>query len=475
MIKSRKEKQKISIRDIWLISRFILRAAIGIVQLVIKVGPIKTIKTTRRYPWLKEILLNMKMAFNFLKGRSGNYLEAVLVVFEEVQKGTMELLEGIINHEDKLVVHQVALQPEILMGMGLKTWMAGFVPWVGTVLSPGVTEKYIDVSKNEGMPSDLCSASLSTIGFALENQFPDAAAIVASAMPCDGVSNMYSVIERKTKIPTFMADAPYDFNSDRGVDYFVKELKRMISFLEANTPGRMDWDRLREICELRNRTVELELDLWDMIRQKPSPMAAEPIYFSHIWFQAIRPGCEESYRMFKRIADLCEANFKRGKSALPDERYRVVLWNAPMIDFSDIFVWAEKRYGVSLIMDMLTYNHHPFIDTSTPETMLRDLAKTGLQSVMGRHTRGPCENYIDDLFYIYEHFNLDMIWVASSLGCRNTKGLLGIVREKCREKGIPLLSIDHEIFDARTVPRANMMNQVDDFMINIMEAERLDR
>ncbi len=475
MNKKEKVRQKTSIRDIWLISRFILRVFTGMFKLLIKVGPIKTIQGRRRYPWLNEMLSNLKSAINLLKHRRGNYLEAVLVVFEEIQNGTLESLEGVFNPEGKLVIHQVALQPEIILGMGLKTWMAGFVPWVGTVVSPGLTEKYIDAAEKEGLPPDICSATRSTIGFALEKQMPDAAAIVASAMPCDGISNMYSVIERKTKIPTFMVDAPYDFYSDRAVDYFVGELKKMISFLEEHTPGRMDWDRLREICELRNQTVELELELWDMLRQKPSPMAAEAIWASHLWFQIFRPGCEESYRMFKRIVDLCKVNFKKGTPALPNERYRLVLWNAPMIDFSDIYAWAEKRYGVSLIMDMVTFNRHPFIDTTTPETMLQDLAKTGMQSVMGRHTRGPSENYIDDLFYVYEHFDLDMIWIASSLGCKNSKGLLGIVREKCREEGIPLLSIDHEIFDTRTVPRENIMKQVDDFMINIMKAERLDQ
>ena len=56
---------------------------------------------------------------------------------------------------------------------------------------------------------------------------------------------------------------------------FTKELKRMIKWLEENTPGRMDWDRLCEICEERNRMVEQELELWDLVRIRPAPLAGE--------------------------------------------------------------------------------------------------------------------------------------------------------------------------------------------------------
>ena len=68
------------------------------------------------------------------------------------------------------------------------------------------------------------------------------------------------------------------------------------------------------------------------------------------------------------------AMIRRTAAAIGEERYRTVLWNPPTLIFPDLFVWAEQAYGVSLIMDMLTYNRHPFIDTSSPESMLRDLA-----------------------------------------------------------------------------------------------------
>jgi hypothetical protein len=94
---------------------------------------------------------------------------------------------------------------------------------------------------------------------------------------------------------------------------------------------------------------------------------------------------------------------------------------------------------------------------------------------MARHTRGPAENYMDDIFYIHKQFDLDMLWVAGHIGCKNTQALNGILREKCREAGLPLLIIDYDLSDPRIVPREGIINQIDHFMENIMKAKRLDQ
>ena len=159
---------------------------------------------------------------------------------------------------------------------------------------------------------------------------------------------------------------------------------------------------------------------------------------------------------------------------MPGERYRAALWNPPTIIFPDLFVWAEQTYQVALIMDMLTYHRHPFVDTSTPEGMLDGLARIIMQGPMARHTRGPAENFFGDLFYFYEYFSLDMIWMAGHIGCKNTQALLGIFREKCREREIPLLIIDYDLSDTRVVSPDGIRRQVEQFMETVMGADRFE-
>jgi len=105
--------------------------------------------------------------------------------------------------------------------------------------------------------------------------------------------------------------------------------------------------------------------------------------------------------------------------------------------------------------------------------MLRGMGNIIMQGPMARHTRGPAENYLDDIFRIYRQFDLDMIWVAGHVGCKNTAALNGVLREMCREAGIPLLILDYDLSDPRIVTHEGMITQVEHFMENVMKAERL--
>lgn len=436
-------------------------------------GPLRMYREMQRYPWLSILLQINEMHDTMTRGRRGLYREANAYLISAVVSSVAEMLDGVLGHPEKTVLHEDLVPPEILYGMGLNPWMTEFLGIVLPMIQPSEIEHLIDVAESAGVPPDTCSLPKSTIGMVLEGQMPRPVVAITSNMPCDGGMSQYTFIERKLKVPIFRLDVPYRFHSDRAIDYFVGELKRMISWLEEHTPGRMDWDRMREVCEERNRGVGYELDLWDLLRHKPAPMAAEPVYLAHLLYGVAQPGTVRGTQTFKRMFELAKKNLEKGGSALEDERYRVALWNPPTMISIDLFAWAEQAYGVAMIMDMLTYHRHPFIDTSTPDTMLRGLARCIMQGPMARHTRGPAENFFTDLFHFYEHFDLDMVWMAAHIGCKNTQALSGMFREKCRERGIPLLFIDHDLSDTRIVSPAEIRRQVERFMETVMKADKL--
>ena len=441
----------------------------------IRRGPLQARRDFRRYPWMSSLTKANNLHGMLTRGRTGLYREANAYVVTNILSSITEMLEGLLFNPEKIVYHEDLVPPEILYGMGLTPWMMEFLGITVPMIDPERVEHYIDVAENEGVPPDICSLPKSTMGLALENHLPQPKAIVTSNMPCDGGMAQYTIIERALKAPTFRLDIPHNFYSEKAVDYFAGELKRMVAWLEEHTPGRMDWDRMREVCEERNRATELELELWDLLRDTPAPMAAEPVYLTHLMYMITQPGTRRGTQVFEKVVQYARRSRERGETALPDERYRAALWNPPTMIFLDLFAWAEQAYGVSLMMDMLTYHRHPIIDTRSPESMLRDLAKIIMQGPMARHTRGPAENFFSDLFYFYEYFNLDMIWMAGHIGCKNSQALLGMFREKCRDRGIPLLIIDYDLSDTRIVPPEEIRRQVEHFMETVMKADRLDR
>jgi len=83
---------------------------------------------------------------------------------------------------------------------------------------------------------------------------------------------------------------------------------------------------------------------------------------------------------------------------------------------------------------------------------------------------GPVEYFFEDLFFIHEHYSTDTIWMAGHIGCKNTQALLGMMREKCRRRDIPLLIIEYDLGDSRVVSADGIKEQVTMFMKTVMGA-----
>jgi hypothetical protein len=456
--------------DRWVYRKHWLQNWLAIAGMILRHGPFDMLRELRAYPWIWHLLKVNRLLRTMTEGRTGRYREAVAHLVTHITRGIVGLLEGFYYDRGRMVLTEDLVPPEIFHAMGLKPWMAEAMGIIVPIVEPPGMQGYVDIAENEGVPPDICSLPKATIGMALAGHLPPVKAVVASNLPCDGGMASYTIITRKCGAPAFYLDVPHHFRGEEAVRYFSAQLREMIRWLEERTPGRMDWERLKDICETRNRLSGLELDLWDMMRRRPAPMAAEAVYLSHLWCFNLFPGSPGSVRLFERLTELCAKNIREGTPALPHERRRALLWNPPTLHAVDLFAWAERRHGVSLIMDSMTYNRQPFIDTSTPDSMLMGLARIIMDGPMVRHTRGPAENYLNDILFVREAYDIDMLWVAGHIGCKNTQALYGMLREMCRRKGLPLLIIDYDLLDSRIETRDGILRQVDRFMENIMGA-----
>lgn len=441
-----------------------------VLTLLVKRGPIGAYRKFNQYPWMFQLLLVTKLLRRFTRGRKGAYLESTCMVLHSVAVTIVIGLEEVFYKPDLLLINEDLVPPEIGKAMGLKVWLVEAMGILLPMLNPEAMLKYIDEAENLGVNPDSCSLIKASVGMVTMEQLPKGTALVSSNMPCDAGMASYSYIQKKYDTPIYRLDIPYNFKNDRAEKLMTDDLKGMIAFLEEHTPGRMDWDHLREICETRNRMMEHELELWDMISVKPAPLAAEAVWISHMWHFYVFPGHKIGEKVFERLAALAKKNLNKKIPAVENEKYRAVLWNPPFPHFADIFNQVEREYGITLIMDSMTYNHHSLIDTTTPETMLNGLSSIIMQGPMVRHTRGPAENYLDDIFSCVKQFNLDMVWVANHVGCKGSQAMNSILREKCRNMKIPLLILDYDLIDPRIVSHQGMIDQVKTFMENVMLA-----
>jgi hypothetical protein len=445
-------------------------------QSIIKLGPVTLIRSLIKHPWILILLRVNGLTNRVARNKTGVYHDALCLIIHTICLGVIEELRNMLFDAEHLVIFEDLVPYDIGRAMGLNCYMVELWGIILPILTSDANLKYIDEAENSGMNPDACSLPKAAVGMVLKGHTPKGIAMVSSNMPCDAGAASYAVIQRAYgDIPTYRLDAPYHFYNERAEELFARDVMGMIAWLETHTPGRMDWDRMREIFQRRNRMLELETELWEMIRIRPAPLAGAAVWLSHLWHFNVSAGTPVSVRYYEKLVKMTRKNYENRIPATKNERYRAVLWNPPFMHFSDIFNWAEQKYGVLIINDSMTYNHHEPIDTTSPETMMKGWSRTIMQGPMVRHTRGPAENYLDDIFRMVDQFNLDMVWVANHVGCKGGQAMNGILRERCRAKGIPLLILDYDLSDQRIVSHDNMMRQVDFFMENVMKAQRIDK
>lgn len=172
------------------------------------------------------------------------------------------------HHPERMVINEDLVPVDIIhFSCGLDAYLLEGMGIMLPIVDPESATKYIDVAENEGMNPDACSLPKTTVGMVIKGHLPKGIAMVSSNLLRDAGAASYTFIERAYGIPTYRLDVPYDFTNERAENLFMEDVSAMIAWLEERTPGRMDWDRFREICENRNRILELELELWDMIRR----------------------------------------------------------------------------------------------------------------------------------------------------------------------------------------------------------------
>lgn len=432
---------------------------------------IKGMMDFRKYDWTEHNPRKEKDMRSLFSHRSPGFNAATLRAFSYINYYLMNTFKRIYQEPDKVLWHEDLIPSDIVHAFGLVPLVVEGLPIILPNLNSEITEHYIDVCENAGIPGDTCTLPKTTIGMVLDDELPPPRAIITSNSPCDGGMASYAVMEEKYKVPVFRLDLPYNFHSKRGLDYYTREVERMIAWIEDIFKVKLDYERLREVCEERNRAYMYSLDLWELQRESNAPLGGETLVFCQLCFQ-LGVGKKAATRLMHDMLRIAKRTKERYGYGIPNERHRMILWNPPPLVYPELFAWMEKEYGAIAVMDMLSYKNIRLIDTSTNESMIRGLSMAIVHGPMAQHTRGPYENFFGDLFQIYEDYNADMILMAGHTGCKNTRALFGIFKELCRKKSIPLCIFDYDLSDSRPMSPAGIRRQIADFMENIMGERR---
>ena len=93
--------------------------------------------------------------------------------------------------------------------------------------------------------------------------------------------------------------------------------------------------------------------------------------------------------------------------------------------------------------------------------------------VMRRHLTGGWQHLVE-FWDEAEKFHCDMVILHDDITCKGALGLTGVILDQAKEKKTKLMMVSNDMFDHRTISRADIRQQVNDYMYSVMQAEPLD-
>jgi benzoyl-CoA reductase subunit B len=335
-----------------------------------------------------------------------------------------------------------------------------------------VSLDFIDTAEASGVPSDCCSADKLAVGAIRKGLYPEPACCVGINTPCDAQVMGTQVMAELSGKPFFLIDVPY-YHNEETIRHVAAQLKELVSFLEEHTGRRLDYDRLKEVCELSNTMTETIWEWLEWRRHVPLAQSSKLVAFTLV-LQILFTGSEQGIDIAQGLLREARERTQRAERFF-EERVRAVWYQDPVWTDLQIYDWFERELGLTVPIDVFGYYaHEGLIDTSTPESMLYGLARKLVNChPMARQFRGSIDVYIRDFMHLHETWKADCGIFAGHIACKHAWGGIGLFKEACRKAGIPLLIFEFDMFDPRVTPYEDVYFEIERFVNEVVYPRKM--
>lgn len=327
----------------------------------------------------------------------------------------------------------------------------------------------IDFIEAKGLPSYVCSADKLPLGYMMKQLVAPPVGSVFTSAPCDsqivGAEGLKSILG----VEPFIVSIPYGYG-EKELQYVSNQLREAIKYLERVTGKKLNWERLKAICEENNRMVDHLLEWYEIRKNVPCPQMSKVCSFGFALINSFSGTAGGTWYASELAKDAKERAIA-GKKAVPgEEKFRAIWYGDPVFWDVSFYDWMEEELGMVVPMDLFGYiSPDAYIDTSSPDAILYSLARKYTRVMpMSRQLIGSAERYIDELISVVNEFKADCVIFPCNTGCKHMWGMAGLVREALREADIPMLEFHFDVFDPRTLNIEDMKEVFRRFVNDIM-------
>jgi benzoyl-CoA reductase subunit B len=422
------------------------------------------LKLTRPLYVKEENFFNHKFRYAFLILGAGILPPEEIRSYRLGAKAFVDNMENVLKAKESgkpVVWVEWILSSEIVNAFDAIPFNPETLSVFGNMSGKDVPSRLMEEAESRGFAPEYCSAIKLTAGAYMLGQSPKPAAIIAGSHPCDTNVSAYQSIAHLTGAPVFYFDAPY-WRDEDAFNYYEKNMWNLISFLEKTLHQKMNWDRLREIVDNENKFNFYMHEICEMMRAIPSPATMITPVFAWV-VREIAIGDPNGTEMARQMYEVVKDRYNKGIGVVKKEIIRVLWWNPPIAFFSYVFKWMEDEFGAVVVKDFIGDVQMPQIDTSSEKTMIHDMARNHLYLAMARQCHGPVEFIISELEQAIEEYAPDCLIFAGHAGCKHGWGVIGIIKDLLKKRGLPSLFMNMDIMDQRHATEDDIKRWITEF------------
>ncbi len=328
------------------------------------------------------------------------------------------------------------------------------------------TDEDLEGADKLNIPRDCCT--LIRLGHYLQvaGLYPIPSAYLALTEPCDSVAGWHAAFMHHPdwrNVPVFAPDPPYH-SDERAIDYFAGQMREMVDFITEQTGTKLDMDRLKEVVDETNKCYSLWMEYNEVRRSSPTPHSY--ILPQSMFFQinTLGAGDPRKTSWYQDMVNDAEMRVRENKPEVPNQKIRIFWYDVQPFFFGEIVAWLEQEWGGVIAMDMVSYCSSELVDTSTEESMFQGLARRAFQDgPMIHQGRGVADNVINDITRIVKDYKIDCVIFPGHMGHKDMAAASSIMRETCREIGVPFLYIGLDVADYRYTTVDEIKNKISQF------------
>lgn len=328
----------------------------------------------------------------------------------------------------------------------LASYLSGF--WIEDTL--------IDACEACGISSTLCSYHKCFLGACETGIVPRPVGGITTSMVCDGNVNTFRHLAWRSQVPTALLDIPNE-NSEEGLRYVVSQLEGLIGTLEEWTGRPYDEDALKAALVRENRSKELYLSFLRKRKTHRYPDTLTLRLFM-IFATHLSIGSPWALKFFELL--------EKDVETYPQDDGVRLMW-VHLTPYAQPSLSGYLNYNdrLSIAVDDFNLDYIEPLDVDHP---LEALARKMICNLYN----GSFARKVDAVERLVDEYECDGVVDFCHWGCKQSSGGVQLLKERMREKGVPMLALDGDAIDRRSSQDGQTKTRFEAFLELLEEGGR---